>query len=328
MFQASSKIILLFLIPLILLVVSCEAPRENPLDPDNPLNKLYLITGKLLTAEKTARPIETATIEWRNENLLSYTDVNGTFKIQCKYQINGWLLFSKDGYATDSFYVDWSNGKTVTLSQTLNAFPVLDSLRIYSVVRNKYSNTELLLYFEASVSDVDDDVDTLKVICPELSIDIDLKKISSTYFEAKFSDYELNLTNFNDIIGKPFYVNAVTSGNKKFEIGNTTVKRIIRDEIVILSPINSDTLDTRLPVLNWTRFTPGFSFTYTIEIYTDEPEPDLQWQKENISSDEILTQVETELSVTLSNDKFFWVIWCVDEFNNRSRSKPAGFTLK
>jgi hypothetical protein len=307
---------------------SCNAPRENPLDPENPSNKLYVITGKLVTAEKTSRVIGDAIVHWRQENLFGLTADDGSFMIQCKVPTDGWLLFEKPGFSSDSFFVDWNLGKTVTISPSLNALPVLDSIIIYSVVKNKYSSTELLLYFEAKVSDVDDDIDTLKISCPQLSINVNLNKINSDYFEAKFTDYDLNLINFNDIIGKPFYVEAVTSGGKSLNIGSSTVKRIIRDEIIILSPINSDTLETHTPELIWTRFTPGFSFNYQIEIYTDEPEPLLLWKKENISSDDISIQVETQLTVTPTSDNFFWVIWCVDEFNNRSRSKPAGFTLK
>lgn len=328
MAQPGKQILNFIITILIFLIPACDAPRDNPLDPDNPSNKLYIISGKLITAEKTSKPIGGATFNWRNENILGLTSADGTFKIQCAAQTDGWLLFEKSGFSTDSFFVNWSNEKIVIVSPSINSLPNLDSLRIYSVVRNKYSTNELLLYFEASVTDIDDDIDTVKISSPDLSININLTKINSDYFEAKFNDFELNINNFNDIIGKSFYIIAVTSGGKSFNIGNSNVKRIISDEILIISPINSDTLETRTPELNWTRFTPGFSFNYTIEIFSDEPEPVLLWKKENISSDEILIEVETPITPTPTNDKFFWVIWCIDEFNNRSRSKPAGFILK
>lgn len=307
---------------------SCDAPRSNPLDPGNPSNRIYQLKGTVLSAERSPRPLGGVTVFWADENLSTRSAADGTFALQCEKRTPGWLVFTLDGYTPDSVYVDWGGEKSVTLSPRLNALPVLGGLNIYSTVRNKYSNTEFLLYFEVTVTDADDDIDSVKIICDPLLVNVSLTKQTASYFEGRFYDYELELTEFNDVIGKPFRVVAVTESGKSFQVGSSTVLRVIRDEVEVITPKNSDTLSTTTPLLNWNRFTPGFSFTYTIEIYTDETEPVLQWRKENVSSDEIFMLVDTPLTVTPNNDRFFWVIWCIDEYKNKSRSKPAGFTIR
>lgn len=307
---------------------SCDAPRSNPLDPENPSNRIYQLKGTVLSAETSPRPLGGVTVFWQNENLSTRTASDGSFTLQCEKRTPGWLVFSLEGFTPDSVMIIWNGEKSVTLSPRMNALPVLGGLSIYSSVRNKYSNTEFLLYFEVTLTDADDDIDSVKIICEPLGIEAGLTKQTASYFEGRFYDYELDLTEFNDVIGKQFQVMAVTKSGKSFLVGSSTVLRVIRDEIEVITPKNSDTLTTQTPLLNWNRFTPGFSFTYTVEIYTDETEPVLQWRKEHVSSDEIFMQVDTPLTVTPNNDRFFWVIWCIDEYNNKSRSKPAGFTIR
>ncbi|GMU86767.1 MAG: hypothetical protein AMXMBFR48_20080 [Ignavibacteriales bacterium] len=307
---------------------SCDAPRSNPLDPENPANRIYRLKGTVLSAEKNPRPLGGVSVFWQNENLSTRSADDGSFTLQCEKRTPGWLVFTLEGYSADSIMINWSSEKSVTVSPRLNALPELSGLNIYSTVRNKYSNTEFLLFFEVTLTDADDDIDSVKIICAPLGVEVALTKQTASYFEGRFYDYELELTEFNDVIGKQFQVVAVTQSGNTFQVGSSTVLRVIRDEIEVLTPKNSDTLTTQTPMLTWNRFTPGFSFTYTIEIYTDETEPVLRWRKENVSADEIFMQVETPLTVTQNNDRFFWVIWCIDEYKNKSRSKPAGFTIR
>lgn len=313
---------------LILAQFSCEAPHSNPLDPDNPANHIYTIQGRVLDAGRSPRPAAGAALHWPAENLHTVTGTDGSFTIQCTKRTDGWLYIEKTGYAADSVAILWGPGKTVSVTPQLNKFPVLDSVYIYSSVRNKYSGPDLLLYFEVSVRDDDDDIDTVRIECAPLNISKPLTKVTANYFEARFSDYELELTSFDDIIGKDFNVITIDRRGKLVVVGSSKVIRVINTEITTITPKNSDTLSTNAPFLNWIRFSPGFSFTYTVEIYTDETEPVLRWRKENLSSEEISVTVDTPLTVTPENNNFFWVIWCIDQYKNRSRSKPAGFTIQ
>jgi len=62
------KKILLYLLQLLaLLFISCDAPRNNPLDPENPNNKIISIDGTILTDTRDPEPISGVNVYWMNE---------------------------------------------------------------------------------------------------------------------------------------------------------------------------------------------------------------------------------------------------------------------
>jgi hypothetical protein len=320
--------IIIIIFSCIILLAACNAPHLNPLDPENPDNAIFTIEGTVVTAGLTTNPIKNVQVYWSVDKVYVSTDDNGYFKIGSKGLNEGWLYFNQASYSGDSIWISWDKQKKVTLQERLNYIPTIDSIFIYSSIINKYSSPEYQLTFKITVTDQDDNIDSLFVQCPSLQINKSIQKISSKYFTDNFSNIDLSLTSFAEIIGKTFDVYAKTSSGKTYYVGSSNVKRIITDEIETISPKNEDTLSTFYPVLNWKRFLEGFNFNYMVEVYTDEPEPKLLWEKQKVSSDEITITVEASINVTPDNDKFFWVIWCIDEYGDRSRSKPAGFVLK
>ncbi|MDR3609251.1 MAG: carboxypeptidase-like regulatory domain-containing protein [Ignavibacteriaceae bacterium] len=320
--------ILIIITGAILFLGSCNAPHDNPLDPANPDNSLYSIDGTVVTSDPTAQAISNAQVYWTVDKVYVTTDANGYFKINCKQLKEGWLYFTKGGYNSDSVKITWGTQKKVSIQEKLNDIPIIDSISIYSSIMNKYSLPTNQLVFEITITDKDDNIDSVFVQCPNLQINKSIQKISSTYFNDRFSDIDLDLTSFGEVIGNTFNIYAKTSLGKTYYVGNSTVKRVITDEIETISPKNEDTLTTHFPILSWKRFLEGFNFTYTIEVYTDEPEPKLLWEKKNVSSDNITITVDDSIVVTPDNNKYFWDIWCIDEFGDGSRSKPAGFIIE
>jgi hypothetical protein len=318
---------ILFICSFILLFESCNAPHDNSLDPENPDNALYTIEGTVITSGVISNPLNNVQVFWSVDKVYVPTDNNGYFKIGCKELKDGWLYFNKSGYSSDSILISWGVQKKITIQERLNDIPTIDSIFIYSSILNKYSSPEYQLTFEVTITDQDDNIDSVFAQCPALLIYKSIQKISSKYFTEDFSNIDLNLTSFAELIGKNFDIYAKTSSGKTYFVGSSNVKRIITDEIETISPKNEDTLSTSYPVLSWKRFLEGFNFNYKLEVYTDEPEPKLLWEKENVSSDDINITVDTSINSTPDNNKFFWVIWCIDEYGDRSRSKPAGFVI-
>jgi hypothetical protein len=318
----------IFIFSLILLLDSCNAPHDNSLDPENPDNALFTIEGTTVTSGAISNPINNVQVYWSVDKVYVQTDNSGYFKIGCKDIKDGWLYFNRSGYSNDSVMIKWGVQKRITLQERLNDIPAIDSILIYSSIINKYSSPQYQLNFEITITDQDDNIDSVFVQCPTLQINKSIQKNSLKYFAESFSDIDLNLTSFAEIIGKEFDIYAKTNLGKTYYVGSSNVKRIITDEIETISPKNEDTLSTNYPVLSWKRFLEGFNFNYMVEIYTDEPEPKLLWEKENVSADEISITADQSINVTPDNNKFFWVIWCIDEYGNRSRSKPAGFIIQ
>lgn len=303
--------------------VSCNAPRNNPLDPGNPDNKLYALQGLVLTDGKNPAVLQDVEVLWNNETLAVTTDAGGSFLLKCDAQMDGWLVFRKQGYSPDSVFVKWGSQKIITLREQLNALPVASDITLYSVVENRYSGPLYHLYFSATVNDPDDDINAVSITCDEFNINKALQSTNKLY-SGSLSSYDFLNYNFDDIIGKEFKFIATTANGKSFEVGAAEVKRIINQEIATLSPKNSDTVALPGAVLRWTRFLPGFTFKYKVQIYTDETPAILKWSRENISPDSIAIVVDT----TLPSYRYYWTISCVDEFHNESSSKPASIFVK
>lgn len=308
-------------------LINCNAPHNNPLDPENPINNYAVIEGFVFSDGKSPVPLVNSSVFWKNENLSVFTNTDGYFNIKNVLLKDGWLYFDKLGFSRDSIFISWNDQKSYSVKKNLNELPQIDSVYFYSIVKFKYSVEEYQLNFEINISDSDNDIDSVFIQNNALSIYKKLDKLSSTFFKGSFTDLDLKLPLIDEVIGKDFDVIVKNSNNKIFNIGFSNIKRILNQEVEFIEPKNQDTLKTKTPLLRWKRFQPGFTFNYMIEIFTDEPDPKLVYSKDNISSEDIDFLIPTPIDNTI-NKKFFWVIWAIDEYKNRCRSKPASFIIE
>lgn len=310
----------------LLFFVSCNAPRNNPLDPNNPGYSLATLEGSALTFSTPYSGISGVTVYWSPSNLSSNTDINGNFKFVDIVPVNGELIFQKNGYITDTINVTWGNSKYLKYVVNLNQVPKLESISIYSVVLNQYTppGQTYQLIINSKISNKDNNIDTVFVENAQLG----LKKALS--FNNTNKDYEvtlttqnLNITDIEQTIGLNFNIIVKDTSNRQYNIGSDKVTRIIKTGVSIQFPAN-DTTVTSTPWLQWQRFKAGYPFTYMIEIYTNHiANSQLVFSKSNISSD----STSYFVNVPLSTNNYYWIIWVVDQFQNRSRSLPATFSI-
>lgn len=305
--------------------LSCDAPRSNPLDPSGPDYKLASIEGNIRTTALPQQPIAGVKVFWKDKNLTAQTDQNGYYKLDELVMNDGILIFEKDGYSKDSARVVWGGQKSKREDVSLNAIPQVNQFNLFTIVQNRYADVQdTRLTCQVSISDPDNTIDTVYLKCNELGFS---KKLGFSpvlnLFEGTFSPADLNVTSLDIVIGKKFEVVTVDNSRKTFLTGSTNVMRIIKQEVIIREPLNKISVNPR-PALKWYRFLPGFNFKYKVEIYTDELVPQLIWDKENISKED----VETTPDFDLSKGEYYWVVWAVDDFKNRCRSKPASFVVK
>lgn len=284
------------------------------------------ITGTIYTVALPRKPISKTKIFWKNNNILTETDANGNFGIYNVPTQNGFIYFDKTGYSSDSVYVNWNGKNSVRAEGFLNANPQLDSLSIYTIVENRYPDIQRYrLQISAKISDAEiNDIALVYVQNNNLKLNSQLTYNNATRnYERLFELTDLNISSMDEAIGENFNIIVRDQSGKLFNVGSSTIKRIIRQEVTIESPTDRQTTTSK-PTLKWKRYLPGFNFKYLIQIYTDEVAPILVWQKENVSKDEI----EITPNVTLQPGDYFWVIWVIDDFGDRGRTKPATFIVK
>jgi len=318
------KIFRSLLIVLICLgIYSCEAPRLNPLDPQNPSYQLARLEGSVSGPHNTK--LTGVSVYWKNQNIFVQTDANGSFIMDRLNLQDGMLYFTKTGYSNDSSFINWNNQKDYHVSEVMNSLPNLDSLVVYSVVQNYWPDGQIYsLTVQAAISDKENDIDSVFVQCVPMNIHNNL------FYNPLTKFYELTLSNISldfieQTIGRNFEIIVKDFNGRKLNIGNSAIRRIILDEVSLISPANSNTATSK-PAFVWSSFKPGYNFTYMLEVYTNSTNnpSEFIYSKGNISSDSL----SFTMANTLTSGSYYWVIWCVDEFKNRSRSKPATFVVK
>lgn len=258
---------------------------------------------------------------WKNDNRLVQTDAQGHFRFENLLPENDWLHIEKSGYKKDSVFVLWEGNKQVALDIFLNATPVMESLQLSTEILHQYfSNQEARLVIKAQISDRDNDVDSVFVksekfgLRKALDYDVDDKSHIAT-----LKLFDLKVNNLEELIGEDFLIVVKDGAEDEIVVGKSGIKRVIQEEIEFESPAG-DQVVSSTPTFIWKRFQPGFPFTFTLEIFTFEG---LIFQKTGLPAESVSYTIEPPLAP----GEYLWVVWCVDEFQNRSRSKPASFIV-
>ena len=284
------------------------------------------LSGRVQTLRVPPSPIPDVKVTWQPGQQYTYTNSDGYYFFDRPQQSDGLLTFEKEGYRTFDIPIEWPAGQDVTKNAFLNANPRLDDFDLFSVVKNYYEprppTDELVA--RASLGDTEGDIDSVYIECPSLNIKAYLEyNVLERVFERTFSNLDLELASLRQVVGYDFDLCVIDRFGYKFVLGQERIARIITDEIEIDSPNNSELVDHQV-TLKWLHFDPGFNFTFHAKIHTDDDfTPELVWEKEGIAAD--TNSVIAHISKATD---YVWEIWCVDEFDNRSRSKQGSFRVK
>ncbi len=319
------RLIVFLLVSGILFLSSCDAPRENPLDPNSSDNQLGMLDGTVQTFSLPYTPIKDVEVFWKPGNKMVYSDVKGNFSIPNVKTENGQLIFRKDGYHNDTVMVDWAGGHEVNEQVNLNKIPTLDSLSIYSIVLNSANPPSVMseLVIETMVKDVDNDIDTVYVVNNQVGLmkamDFD---IASKTFLTQLTPQELGLTDIEQTIGLEFDFRVRNVLGEISVLHGTGVKRIIKNQVSGLQPSNDQVISSVPFVLSWDRFNAGYPFRYKIEISTSDGSQ-VVFSQDSVSAEDTTFTIEN-----LETGSYWWAIWVIDNFNNKDRSVPAAFSVQ
>ena len=289
------------------------------------LRKMPQIEGVIKTVAFPRVALSGVQIYWKNQNIISNTDKDGKFSFENLNIKSGWLYYSKTGYSPDSTFVNLENQRNVSLELFMNKIPQIDNFSIYTVVTNLFPSRQLYrLYIQTTISDAENDVDSVFVRSQELNFNKQLFFNPSTRaYERDFDPNELGVSSLEEAVGKTFSIIAKDDNRKVFNIGSSNIKRIIKQEVTPRSPVNREIVAPNFTII-WNRFEPGFAFKYRVQIFSDDINRLLIWESGLISSNDVQVVVPN----IITPGDYFWVILCIDEYQNVSKSKPASFVLQ
>ena len=318
-----------FFFVFLIIILKCDAPRNNPLDVHNPDGQYGLIEGEVLTQSLPYQALPQTRINFTGDSRWAQSDEQGRFSLNKVRLRSGWLYFEKTGYHPDSLFLEWNGSKTKHVEAHLNALPVLDSLIFYSSVTNRYPNVQKLeLFIKAWLWDRDNDIDSVFLWCPALNVSLNLQfnSASKYYQRERITLSQLNIELPDELIGHSFILKVKDLNNRRINLAQTQIKRIIREEINPKSPASNETVSTT-PTLRWEPINLGYSFTYTVEIRTNEVDPQLVWSKSGLAPTTSQIQVDQPLAREPIN-QYIWAVWIIDRFGNRARSKFKSFQVE
>lgn len=316
---------------ILLLLFGCNAPRSNPLDPENPDNKLYSVNGRVISKRSYVDPLPGVQVVWENTSKFVTTDSSGFFILNEINADDGFMTFKKEGFGNDTLYLEWRGEKSIELSEViLDAAPVLDSVELFSIHQNKRGSNvpNQSLTIRARISDLDGtgDIGNVYTECKSLSFSEELIFNTDTeFYEKTFKSSQFSVSSLVELMGKEFTINVKPRNEKTgFKVGESTLIRVI-----------SDTMGTRGPeaiiygydpplLLEWEKGNFGFEHSYSVELFTNEPQPELLWDSTDISKDIFNVQIY----LNIPEGDYFWMVWCEDEFNNKGSSYKRSFTIR
>lgn len=287
---------------------------------------LSSIYGYVKTVALPRKALPYVNVYWKNQSILTQTDATGRYQFDNLSKNNGWLYFEKEGYSRDSVFVQFNNQAIMQIEDRfLNANPRLTSFSLFTTVQNRYPDIQVQrLYVQATIEDDESDLDS--VFVKNYAINFSKRLLfnpETGKYENNFRTVDLKVGSLEELIGKDFIITVKDKMGRSFTIGSSGIKRVILKEIVIVSPLNKAIVGNS-PTFVWNKFSSGFNFRYTVQVYTDETAPILFWEKKDISKD----VVEVACDTILPPGDYFWVISCIDDYNNSSISKPGTFTVK
>lgn len=307
-------------------ILACDAPRENPFDPDaqnyeQPYNTK--ITARHLYPPNAG--IADVLVLITNLNLSGVTNTSGFVEWQ-----HGAVESLQVKIIADGYFEDQSVLKPITKENEfdilLNAIPQLDHASFISIYDNFRDQT--FLNFNAEISDTDGSADITNVVL-ELA-DSQFKDI------LNFSSPNMYNSQFNivDIPGSvspgtvpeldfSLVVQNINSDSIKFESFNIT--RVIKQELVPLEP-NSENLVIGDILFKWDEIFLNYDYTYQIILYRLAGPVELVSTFENIDSDssQYLLDDPTILA-QLSNGGYFWLLQIRDNVGNLCQSEILSF---
>ncbi len=315
----------IYLVGVYLLTGGCssDAPRDNPLDPANGIR----ING-IVQRFYENNPIADAVITLTPGNLIGRSNSDGSYSIENITPGNYVAVCQKPGFLADSMNINLQQQETVNFR--LNALPFFTNISITTQHLVSFISSVDTAFVEITVTaddlDASNDVDSIRYQIDAFGFADTLLQINpqEQTFIGQLETRDLGISSLEQLGGQPFIFfvkdlpGAVVASNPQF------ITRIIRDTPVAQFPINN--ISITLPfVFEWQMFSAEFPFTYDIEIF-----------QINFNFFTLVDEIrnipgnvtEFNYSGPLSAGEYFWVLFVIDEFGNKSRSIENPFTIQ
>ncbi|NOZ57145.1 MAG: carboxypeptidase regulatory-like domain-containing protein [Calditrichaeota bacterium] len=257
------------------------------------------------------------------------TDDNGHFRFESVPPGSYLLLAKKSGYRPDSLNVDVSEDTDPSpILFRLDALPRVENAKLTTTHISRWWPPDdlYILTATASIWDPDGPADLVAtwLECETWGrIDTLAYQPARRAFAADVLESDLPTKSLVALEGHAFHILGSDRLGARTQSGPLYISRIIDFTPVIESP-KGYTETSAQPWLRWRKADVPFPHTWSVEIIHIEGGLALPaWSASGLAQDS--TRVQP--SVPLSSGAYYWVLWIVDEWGNRSRSKEGAFKV-
>jgi hypothetical protein len=305
---------------------ACDAHRSNPLDPLSENGGSIAVVGQVTSFYAPFRPLGGVNVVLNPGQLVVATDSEGRFSFRSVVPGDYIVSVLTDGFDAPAQSISVTPGLPQDVTVRLDALPRVVDANVYSVHISRWWPEEdlYLLTVDASTDD-DDGIADLDSAWVTVGADYAFPLTASQdpgRFMATKDQSELPVRVLDDILGQAIRINVADKAGFNSGRSDFPLVRIIHETPIALSPIDLQIV-TGAPTFVWTP--PLVPFNHTMEVQVVRVELNVETIVETISN--IPSTSSTVVGPSLPAGTYYWVVWIVDQFGNRSRSKQAGYRV-
>lgn len=301
----------------------CDAERDNPWDPNSPYGAR--ITGWVRT--KTGEPAEDVKVEVKTDvpqtkycfsNDSGYYEIGGIPVGYCK------VVASGESYAVDSVWVQTRLGREDTVNFFLDILPEFLWCEVTSEHFPGVNNFGA--FFEAEIYDGDGpaDIESVSLFIQGLETTFTLEYEEGVYRKMVYNRF-LPDSSIELLIGKDCWFVVRDRAGCEMMSSPVRVSRIIYPTPEDVSPGPGDVVEAHQDLeIIWRQVVVPYPHTYAVGVTSDPYGVPLVY----VAYKQGLPASDTSFSVNLSPGEYFWTVWAVDEFGNRSQSRTVKFKVQ
>ena len=240
------------------------------------------------------------------------------------------VVAEQDGFRAASDTVSVAPGTAAETTIRLDALPVVaeQSMRTVHIMRWVPDDPVFQLEVKAVADDPDrpEDVDGAALVVPDLGFSAELTRAGDR-FTATLGVAELPAPGVESLLGQTLRIEVRDASGNTSLGPPTSLVRIIELTPQTLSPQGFIFIETNTPMLEWRPAQLPFAFTYRVDLFLVDAAgiPNLIESESRDGIDPSVTSMP--VTTALEPGDYYWTLWVVDAFGNRSRSREAGFRV-
>ncbi len=262
-------------IGLLMLIVSCDAPRQNPFDPkasNYSESQQQLVTSRIYVRHlfPPFKPVANINIMIQNLNLFFTTNAQGFVEFEHPPVDSLVVLTDAEAYFNRSFVLTAIPTHKYTIY--LNAKPQVEQEKFISTYTNfEQSNSTTNLSFNATIRDSDGPMDVSKVVLKNDDYHFALELLrdanDNRYFSSDFAVSQIsdNVTNAQ-LPELNFYLVVQNLNGDSITTGFYSIRRVIETELQLVSPAEGETVRDSV-VFKWVNPELPYDYVFNIQMY-------------------------------------------------------------